>query len=188
MKRTAVLLTFCLSSLTALANHECDEKFDSSSGAACKFVKTVVKVDTARSGKDIWNLPTDVVVKAFSFVPYVGYVVEDAYEKESNYVYKTHIKPPPTHSNYVYCWTNVNYRSINPQRGPNRVVFGWTYHGNDMGTFAWRLRRSNTWFGPGTSFKADIIWTAVHPEYVQTARNEGSCDANPPRGNLKAPF
>lgn len=156
------LLLLMSSTSTAVADHDCEEKFESSTGPAYKYATTVVKIDTRKKGKDIFSLPTDVVVGAFSLVPGIGYIVENAYASEDNIHYKATLKAPPAHLNYVYCGANGIYHSINPQKGKDRVVFGWTYQGKDHGTYVWRLRRLGLFEG-GSSFIADLYWKTVPP-------------------------
>jgi hypothetical protein len=157
----------------------------------CKFATTIVPVDTKLKQKDIFNVPTEIVVTGFSYVPGIGYFVEKAYQAENRRFNVIHIKPPADHSSYVYCDHALDDASISPLSGEQRVRYGWTYIGLDQGTFAWKLTRPEDFLGwtlfTGDSwFKVTIKWKAVHPEYVEQARSDGICRVPP--GNLPAPY
>lgn len=143
--------------------------FETSSGWACKYVQTMVEVDTTVNPKSLLELPTQIVVEAFQAIPTLGaYVAKNAYVRESERRYRTRLSPPLQFSTYVMCDNPVRELSVN---GAIPRLTSWIEVRPDHGIYRWALNKRGVG-GGNTWYKAQVFWKAVHPEYLWRAQDE----------------
>lgn len=184
MRLTLVGLGFVLlanASVAMAASPNCiiADTFKSSSGEACKYVETVIPIQSTRHSKDVLDLTTDVVVDGFSAIPGVGYVIENAYAAEDNGTGVVTIKPPKEFANYVHC----NHAAFALQGGPggpsvNNAYGSWRKVTDTYGQYVFHIKRKGYYKGRSW-FNGQIIWIAVHPEYRSQAEKEHVCGPAP---------
>ncbi|MBL1262681.1 hypothetical protein [Candidatus Methylomicrobium oryzae] len=153
---------------------------DTIGGNKCKYALSVYRVNQNRGDKDLFDLPTEIVMQGFRILlPVIGEEAYNSYSSEGNEVFKLNTHSAKGFDNYIYCRHETIRHSL------NKVRADWSYIGDKGGTFAWRFD-PKAWFDGRGWVSVDIAWITVHPNFAAQARSEGKCWTAP--GNLPPPF
>lgn len=140
------------------------ENFNISSDEPSKpaIIAVIGRCDTTIRGKDLFNLPTELVVHTFRVIHPFGYLAGAAYDQEGEYSWRCTLGPPPGFEEYIHFGygdrivsvTNSHYRGKN-----------WEVMPDGKAAFRWYLSKPGLFKGRAW-FKADAVLLLRHPEFV----------------------